>query len=394
MPRGRVVAIFGLSLAAFLFCGGFGMTAPASAPDQQAGAGFKYQQGWLGADDAYSIPLGGGRSLWVFGDTFIAPSEGAQRSGSSLFIRNSIGITTCASAGKCAIEYFWGHKDGKADSFFTAPVATDWLWPMDGFVHNGVLYIGMMQMHADGKGAFGFAFTGTLLASVPNYTAPPGQWKVTYQELNKGGDALPGVSIVVREGPKGNPDPGNASGASYAYFFTLVQGRSPGDQHLTLTRIPLDKLGSAARPASSAWEYLKRDDSWGPWNGADAALPKDNAIVLTPGATEMTVRYHEPTKKWLAIYPMAFDKTGHYSLSDSIVKGWSSSKPLYEYPEMQPTNPNYAQHVFCYALKEHPEFEQPDKLMFTYACNSTDEKEVYANPNLYRPVMVTLPFPK
>lgn len=394
MPRGRVVAIFGLFLAAFLFCGGAGTTALASTGIQQAGAGFKYQQGWLGADDAYSIPIGDGRSLWVFGDTFIAPSEGAPRSASSLFIRNSIGITTCASAGKCAIDYFWGHKDGKPDSFFRAPVATDWLWPMDGFVQDGVLYIGMMQMHADGKGAFGFAITGTLLASVANYTAPPDQWKVNYQDLNKGGDALPGVSIVVRQGPKGNPDPGDADGASYAYFFTLVQGHLAGDQHLTLTRIPLDKLSNSARPASKAWEYLRHDGAWVAWNGADVALPKDNAILLAPGATEMTVRYHEPTKKWLAVYPMAFDKWAHYSLSSSLVKGWSPAKPLYEYPEMQPTNPNYAEHVFCYALKEHPEFEQSDKMMFTYACNSTDEKEVLANPNLYRPVMVTLSFPK
>ena len=30
---------------------------------------FPFQDGWLGADAAYSIPLPDGRSVWIFGDT-------------------------------------------------------------------------------------------------------------------------------------------------------------------------------------------------------------------------------------------------------------------------------------------------------------------------------------
>jgi hypothetical protein len=399
MPQGRAKWYRVAFLAAVLTVFVAGAIAhshatPLSSPSPQAG-GFKYEKGWLGADDAYSIPLGDGRSLWVFGDTFIADKEGAARSASSYFIRNSIGITSCAN-GPCSIRYFWGQKDGKPDSMFSAPGnEKDWLWPMDGFVHDGTLYIGMMDMHAEGTGAFGFDFTGILLASIANYTAPPEQWKVTYQELNKGAAALVGVSMVVGEGPGGNPDPSDPHGADYAHFFTLVQNKPSNSQHLSLTRLPLNSLNKAARPGSSAWQYLRSDSTWAAWPDTDTTLPKDSAVLLKPAATEMTVRYHDSTKQWIAVFPgAALEAHAMYSISDSLTRGWKAPKYLLDYPEMKPTNANYTKNVFCYAAKEHTEFEKPDQLMFTYACNSFQQQDLYDRPYIYRPMMVTVPLPK
>ena len=42
----------------------------------QALPSFPYENGWLGADAAYSIPLGSGKSLWLFGDTFVGGPRG------------------------------------------------------------------------------------------------------------------------------------------------------------------------------------------------------------------------------------------------------------------------------------------------------------------------------
>ena len=60
-------------------------TSKASMPD------FAYTQGWLGADDAYSIPLGPDRSLWLFGDTFVGTPATKLRSDAKTMVRNSIG---------------------------------------------------------------------------------------------------------------------------------------------------------------------------------------------------------------------------------------------------------------------------------------------------------------
>ena len=368
-----------------------GTPPPSSVPSADF---FPYQQGWLGADSAYSIPLHAGKSLWLLGDTFIGPPSATSRKQSTGFIRNTIAISNC-SGRSCSFHYYWtGMNTSKPGEVFSPPGSSrDWFWPMDGFVYHGTLYIALMQMHAQGSGAFGFAYSGTQLASISNYLAAPNTWSITYQTLNAGGEAVPGASIVVNEGPNGNPDPSNPQGADYAYFFTVVpvKGSPP---YVALLRLRLSQLNSAARPGNAKWEYLKSDSSWAFWPATDSTLPVDNAKVIDPGATEMTVRYHASTNQWIALYPRGWDNNAHYSLSSSLTSGWGPSKDLYAYPEMQPSNPNYKPNVFCYAVKEHIEFETAGQIFFTYACNSTQVSEITNNMNLYRPVVVIQPLPR
>jgi hypothetical protein len=273
--------------------------------------------------------------------------------------------------------------------------STDWFWPMDGFIYNGTLYLALMQMHSTGSGGgFGFAYSGAQLASISNYAASPSQWSVTYETLNTGGSAVPGASIVVGQGPNGNPDPSNPQGANYAYFFAVVPASAPSTPpSMALLRLPLTQLNNAARPGNPNWEYLKTDSTWGGWLDTDTVLPSDSAAVINPGATEMTVRYQSSTNQWIAVYPLGLDNKAHYAISPSMTNAWSSSENLYSYPEMQPGNPNYTPNVFCYAAKEHSELEAANQLVFTYACNSTQPSDVTNNMNLYRPVVVKQSLP-
>lgn len=99
-----------------------------------------YQQDWLGGDAAYSIPLGPGRSLWLFGDTYVGNENAKNRSQTTGFVRNSIRITDCRGK-NCTTHYFWSNMHrGEPKSFFDTK--TDhWFWPLDGFVDKNVLYI-------------------------------------------------------------------------------------------------------------------------------------------------------------------------------------------------------------------------------------------------------------
>jgi hypothetical protein len=370
-------------------CRGEGGEAPSPVSTTRTSSRwFPYLHGWLGADAAYSIPLGNGKSLWFFDDTFVGVPEAISRKQAPAFIHNSVGISSC-SGQNCTIEYYWAViNSAKPGPIFVAP-GSDWFWPMDGFIYNGTLYVALMQMHASGSGAFGFAYSGSQLASVRNYMAPPSQWSITYQQLNTGRSAVPGVSIVVDQGPDGNPDPTNPSGASYAYFFTGVG--SP--RYLALLRIPLAELNRLARPGNADWQYLNKSGTWKAWQQRATTLPGDNAAVIHPGASEMTVRYHSSTDQWIAVYPVGLDGQAHYSLSSSLTSGWGASELLYTYPEMQASNSNYTPNVFCYAVKEHVELETPGQLFFTYVCNSKVEKEIIENTNLYHPIVVTQRLP-
>ena len=373
-------------------CGGGGGVAASTPtpPTTPTSSGyFPYQQGWLGADGAYSIPIGAGQSLWIFADTYVGPANATSRTQATGLVHNTIAISTCSGT-SCTFQYYWpGMGTSNQGPVFTAPGA-DWFWPLDGFVYNGTLYLALMQMYSTGSGgAFGFAYAGSQLASIGNYTASPSQWTITYQKLNTGGNAVPGVSIVVDQGPNGNPDPTNPQGANYAYFFTDV-GATP---YLGLLRLPLTDLNSLARPGNSDWQYLSTSGSWETWADTATTLPADNAPVISPAATEMTVRYHASTSQWIAVYPLGLDRQAYYSLSSSLLSGWGAAESLYTYPEMQPSNANYTPNVFCYAAKEHVEFETAGQLFFTYACNSTVSSDVTNNMNLYHPVVVTQALP-
>ena len=59
-------------------------TQPPPPPAKCASAPyFPCQQGWLGADGAYSVPLGNGTSLWIFADTFVGPATATSGSPSA-----------------------------------------------------------------------------------------------------------------------------------------------------------------------------------------------------------------------------------------------------------------------------------------------------------------------
>jgi Domain of unknown function (DUF4185) len=388
-----------LVASVLISCGGSQSSSPPSTSptaDCAAAPYFPCQQGWLGGDGAYSIPLGNGSSLWIFGDTFVGAADATSRTQSNGFVHNSTAISTCSSQ-SCSYQYYWtGMNTANPGPVFSVPgSSTDWLWPMDGFVYNGTLYLALMQMHATGSGgAFGFAYSGAQLASISNYTAAPSQWTITYQTLNTGGSAVPGASIVVGQGPSGNPDPSNPQGANYAYFFTVIPAsNSSSPPYMALLRLPLAQLNTAARPGNTNWEYLTSDSTWGSWPDADTVLPADNAQVINPGATEMTVRYHSSTNQWIAVYPLGLDNSAYYAISSSMTGSWGQSESLYSYPEMQPNDANYTPNVFCYAAKEHAELEPAGQLFFTYACNSTQASDVTNNMNLYRPVVVQQPLP-
>jgi hypothetical protein len=355
---------------------------------------YPYRQGWLGGDAAYSVALSPGRSLWLFGDTFIGRPGATDRSATYGMPRNSIGIANCPVSGTCQIKYFWSHMGSTTPTAFFDTKSSDWYWPLDGFVANGALYVFLEAMHNQGTGAFGFDYSGVLLATISDFSGSPDKWKVKYQTVATGNVVVPGTAVVTRQGSGVNPFPADPNGAAYAYAFTWAKPKN-GSAFTGLTRIPLNKLESAAL-SDGNWEYLTAGNRWVPWTGS--ALPEDARHIMDSGHTEFTVKYHSEAGqagKWLAVMPSSsfMDKRGVYSMADSIAGPWTAPATLYTYPEMQPTNPSFTANVFCYADKEHPELEQRNALVFTYACNSLKLPEVMADRKLYHPNLIEVPFP-
>ena len=362
------------------FCWGLYVDAQSSAGD--AGSvgtqlNFPYTESWAGADAAYSIPFAANQSLWLFGDSFVNVRDPASRSGAK-FIRNSIGISNTDSNGKpeWSINYYWGRK-GKSDprAFFEPKEGSGyWYWPMDGFLAGQKLYVVLSRVRAlGGSGPFNFEVIGADLASISNFTLPPEKWTVEYVELTSSNVAFPGASTLVI--------------GQYAYFYTLVDKKAEKRRPIVLFRVALKRL---TEPNQNL-EYYATDHKWK--RGFDVL---DAAEIFPSGDTEMSVRYHEDSRKWVAVRgPEFLTNKILISTSETITGPWTEWRVLYEVPEMKPSTPGFDQSVFCYAGKEHIEFYQPEKneILVTYACNSSKPEVLVSNMAIYKPVPVHLALP-
>ena len=108
----------------------------------------------------------------------------------------------------------------------------------------------------------------------------------------------------------------------------------------------------------------------------------------------MSVRYHPDIKKWVAVMksPDLSSDAIIVRTAPEITGPWSAGETIYHIPEMK-DSPGRDKNVFCYAGKEHPEFEEPGSLLITYVCNTMKAPELTKNLKIYVPRVLELPFP-
>lgn len=327
--------------------------------------------GWEGADAAYSIPLPGRRDVWIFGDTLWGPSRVVNKNQPKM-VRNSIGISTCDARGHFHLTYVIRRDaTGHPRDFFTAQHPHTWYWALDGFVNGRDLWVTLLCVRnaPAASAAMGFATCGTDLARVQYAGADPQKWKIDYFPLVPDGvHAYPSATAVVW-GPN-------------AYIFAQQES---GTRPLLATRIPLSGLDDP----KAHLEYLAASGAWE--KGFDPASAQH---VMEHGISELSIRYHPELKKWLAVMfdPAGFSSKILLRSAPSLTGPWTEGQVIYQAPEMQAGNPSYDKDTFCYAAKEHPEFERGD-LVFTYVCNTFAIPKLPTELNIYFPQVVRMPMP-
>lgn len=368
MGHGLSRQLAGMVLLLCCCCGAW-----AAGPDAACTPRFPLQagrhDGWLGADAAYSIPLSDGVDAWIFGDTLYGKYRVVQGN-APVMVHNTIGISTCRK-GKWQIQYFI-RKDpqGQPVSFFAPSNPKIWYWALDGFRSGRDLWITLLCIRAtDQASAMGFATCGTDLARIESPGKNPLQWKIQYFPLvANGAHAYPSATAVVS--------------GSYADIFALDE---EDGRPLIASRIPLSGLDD---PAANL-EYLAGDGQWK--KGFD---PTNARAVMAPGISELSIRYHPELKKWIAVMfdPQAFSSHILLRTAPSPTGPWSAGKIVYTVPEMMPGSPRYDKDNFCYAAKEHPEFEDGD-LVFTYVCNTFSVPKLATEMDIYFPRAIRMPMP-
>ena len=396
----RVVAV------ALVAAGGIGCAgAPWPLGARECVPHFPYAGGWLGGDAAYSVALPGAdekaqRTLWLFGDSFVAGAEpeAADRKGST-FVHNSIGLSRCGRRG-FEIDYHWGERDdGRPVAFFDSGSESPYWWLFDGFVHEGALYVGLLEVaeaEPDPQLALPFTLEGMLLARIDDPSAPPREWRPRTARLSASREAFPGAAMVVA--------------GDHLLLFSFMAMRD-GRQPRFLARLPLSALADFdGGDLSPQLETLVRDGEWRP-----GFLPDQARLLQPDNATEMSVERTvlDGREVWIAVYGAPIqtsgDGTGEVAPSSAVFARsasrpegpWSQRTLLLEMPEA--TGPDRDPNVFCYAAKGHERFAQANELVVTYVCNlrtlpGEDPWPILSRlqgaMDLYRPRVVRVPAPE
>lgn len=359
-----------VSLSLLLIC-----VAPAFAKNQphfDCTPSFPLKQPWLGADAAYSIPLQDGRDAWIFGDTLYGDKR-LVNGDDPRMVHNTIGISTCKN-GIWNIDYtFHRTADGKLGNIFESQNKDTWYWALDGVELNRELWVTLLCVRNDPhptspSAALGFQICGADLAHVTNLKKTPQDWKVSYFPL-------------VPDGVRANPSASTVIEGNHLYIFTLDEN---GIRPEILTRIPLSGLDDPRK----SLQYLGSDGDWHP--GLEPAKAK---MIMRNGPSELSVRYHPELKKWIAVHvdPTIFSDKVLLRTAPALTGPWTDGEVIYRIPELQKSSPGYDSDTFCYAGKEHPEFETGD-LVFTYVCNTMKPKKLESE-DIYYPKVVRMPMP-
>jgi len=328
---------------------------------RDADALFRGDRHWIGADAASTVDLGGGRILWLFGDTWIHPDGKGTRQGAAM-VSNSVAIQTGTDPPRSSIAFYWGRaSDGKPDAFI--PFAGGQrLWFGNGARVGDRLVLFLHSTRSSNTG-IGFEPTGWAAVMVENPDAEPSAWRWRLLDTppNPLG-ILVGFASVVKQG-------------DHVYAFG-----SPA--HVTshpifAARWPAERVrgGDLKRPEWWAGERL----GWVPDSSNAARWP-----VFQNGQTELSIHLDAATQQFLSIQTAGFGSADvMIRAAPAFVGPWSSPRMLYRPSEY------YRPNAMIYAAKAHPELTGAD-LVLTYATNTFKFGEHLTDSLIYYPRFVRL----
>jgi hypothetical protein len=314
---------------------------------------------WLGGDGAFSIDLGKGRVLWLFGDSFIAPKAGEKRSACRM-VRNSLAIEKGYDPSKASIQFYWHKQNGVAQSFFPE-IKGRWLWPMHGLCLGKHLLLFYSVLGADhSPGSLGFCGKGMTAFLVQNAGDQPDKWQYRQLKMPENNWQVTLGTVVLEEGP-------------YVYLFGCDEPRH--DIYLARTATSLALTGDLSR--IEWWSSAKRR-----WS-APSEMPLKPGPLFGDGSTEFSVHWDAAKQRYVEVQSHGFGASNiSMRWSKEITGPWSPLKEIYRPPESSHSEP------FVYAGKAHPELLGAD-LIATYAANGSD-KRLAEDMSIYFPRFVRI----
>ncbi|MBW1787922.1 MAG: DUF4185 domain-containing protein [Deltaproteobacteria bacterium] len=340
------------------------------APVPSYDACFDREEGWTGADGAYTVALSGGRILWLFGDTWIGKVRDNRHVEATL-VHNTVAIQPEPELVCPQLRFFYSRSpEGMPKAVIRPKNGNGWLWMLDGVRTPEGLVVFMLQVEqTDASSAFGFRTVGSWLGFVGNPEALPAQWRIRqtaipHAKLSENGDLVFGAAVLKEDG--------------FIYIYGtkehMIRGRR--GKSLVLARVPETDVRDFDR-----WLFF----SGGSWV-ADVARAESLANGM---ANECSVSYLTPLEQYALVYTEnGCSRNFLLRLAPRPWGPWGDPILLYQCPEME-RDPN----LFCYAAKAHPELSADEaELIVTYIASATDFQKLIDDAELYRPRFLKVRF--
>lgn len=312
-------------------------------------------EGYTGGDGTYSVLLPDGRTVWIWGDTFLGNvTEDYRRIKTDpLYIRNC--FTIIQEDG--SLETIHQGEPEEWKSMMIPPEVEDgssgknerevWYWPGDGFVEDGKLKVFLSKFAQVEDGMWGFEFQETEFFefSLPDFEI------LDKKKFENRGGAHYGHAVCPTE--------------QYTYIYGL-KGQFPH-----VARVESGDVGDD-------WEYYSE-------NGWTKDANDATEMLDFSGSEQFSVFQWED--KFVLLTQEGGFGTGIYTfISDTPYGPWTNKKKLYDTP-VEEDKPN----LFTYNAIAHPQYMEDNMLLVSYNTNSMELQDHYDDALIYRPRFVRVP---
>lgn len=323
-------------------------------PDLEFSKRFElYGGGMTGADGTYSVLLPDGRTVWIFGDSFLGTvTEDLKREKTDpMYIRNCF----VTDDGENLITVHQGEPE-EFKSMMIPPSVMEaesefnerdyWYWPGDGWVENNQLKVFASEFYQAEEGMWGFKFKETAL--------------FTY--------SLPDLLEISNEAIPYSDELGIHYGHAVCKTenFVYVYGLHETKPHVA--RIDGDK----------DWTFYNGQD----WTESAA----DSQPMADISGSEQFSVFEYKGDFIMIMQEGSLSRKVFSYVSETPFGPWNKKTLLFETPIAYEN-----EGLFTYNALGHPQFIQNDELLISYNTNSMELQDHFDNAGIYRPRFFRVP---
>lgn len=301
---------------------------------------FTRTRGWTGGDATYSVDLKNGKTLWMFGDSFIDQVSENRSRPSFRLINNSMVVQHGST-----LTTYHGGTALQPKAYAIPPEESQWYWPGDGTVANGKLYLFMHGFGTGGGGAWDFFRT-----SIDLLTINPANMEIENNQRLFDDPSISWGAALMEED-------------DYTYIYGVLSDDS--GKRLFVARSNAD--------LTEDWEY---------YTGNGWSQDRLEATSIFTGVSEQFLVFKEDDTYYFLTQHNIFGKEIYLYTATAPEGEFKNKRVIYCTPEI-------GGNIFTYNAFAHPHIYS-DSLLVSYNVNSFDYKDILKNADNYRPYFVKI----